>query len=77
VVEIFRLEDGIDAPIRAGLTRLGLPLDKVDVHHARKSSPTPVTISRKVLDRVRKFYAQDFKTYRYDPDQLPALLTVT
>lgn len=76
-VEVFKMEDGLEAPIHAALDRLGIPKDCVEVHHARKSAKLSVDVTEKTLDRIRKFYDSDFTALNYDPTAIPSLLRVT
>ncbi|KIC18761.1 MULTISPECIES: sulfotransferase family 2 domain-containing protein [unclassified Leisingera] len=70
-VEAFRLEDGLDHAVHTGLEWLGLPVDDVKIHHARKSERSPQTVSQKTLERAKAFYAADFERFGYDPALLP------
>lgn len=75
-VEVFRLEDGLEAPIRAGLERLGLPTDSIDIHHARKSDHSTLTVTPRTIKRIVAFYAKDFARFGYDVKEIPASLDV-
>jgi hypothetical protein len=70
-VELFRLEDGLEAPIFTALGKLGLGSEGVVIHHANKSNHQPVTVTERTFERVREFYAEDFKGFSYDPGILP------
>lgn len=76
-VEIFRLEDGIEKPIAAGMSRLGLPPATARIGNSRKSDPTPLAISAKVLAQTCRFYAADFKAFGYNPTDIPPMMVVS
>lgn len=67
-VQIFRLEDGLQAPITAGLHALGLADREITIHHARRSQQDTLAVRAATLDRIRAFYAGDFKAFGYKPD---------
>jgi hypothetical protein len=71
---VFRLEDGLDTPIRTALAELGMTDEGLTIHHARKSTHSPLDVQRKTIDRITAFYAEDFKTYGYDPKDVPKSL---
>lgn len=73
---IFRLEDGIEDPIRAALRHLGLPADDLSIHHARKSERSTLTLTEHTLLSINSFYAADFERFGYDPTTLPKGLQV-
>ncbi len=75
-VEVFKMEDGLEAPIHAGLRKLGIPTDFVKIHHARKSEKVAVDVTEQTLERIRNFYAVDFTALNYDPEKIPSLLNV-
>ena len=67
-VRIFRLEDGLEDPIRIGLKRLGLEGGDVPIHHARKSRIEDLQVTPQTLDRIRAFYRVDYETFGYSPN---------
>ncbi|MGR3762453.1 sulfotransferase family 2 domain-containing protein (plasmid) [Roseobacteraceae bacterium NS-SX3] len=75
-VEVFRLEDGIEFPIYAGLDQLGLHADDIEIHHARRSETSPLTVTAQTLEDIRTFYAADFECFGYDPATIPGTLKV-
>lgn len=72
-VEVFRLEDGLMPAVKNGLEALGLPSGHVTLHHKRKSDHQPVEVTASTIEKIRHFYAEDFDTFGYSPDELPAL----
>lgn len=66
-VKIFRLEDGLERPVRAGLRRLGLGGAEVEIHHARKSERKELMVTPTTLARIKTFYQSDYETFGYDP----------
>ncbi|WP_162183423.1 MULTISPECIES: sulfotransferase family 2 domain-containing protein [unclassified Leisingera] len=76
-VEVFRLEDGLESPVRAGLEHLGLDTEALEIHHARKSERDTLSATEQTLQRIRKFYAADFERFGYDPEQLPKDLQIS
>ena len=67
-VRVFKLEDGLDEPIRIGLKRLGLATVEVSIHHARKSEVDELVVSPTTLARIKRFYETDYETFGYDRD---------
>ena len=75
-VERFRLEDGLDQPIRAAFEALGLPAPE-EVPHQRKGAAEKLQISAKTRKRIADFYSPDFKKLDYDLDDCSAYFDVT
>jgi len=76
-VQVFRLEDGLDAAAKTSFRRLGLTYRKPATPHVRKSTHKLIKIEESVVDFIRDFYATDFEAYNYDPAVIaPALFTV-
>jgi hypothetical protein len=67
-VKVFRLEDGLEAPVSFGLGALGLADAKPPIHHARKSERDPLQVSVATLDKVRSFYGRDYEVLGYRPE---------
>lgn len=67
-VQVFRLEDGLQAPVTAGLHALGLGDRELRIHHARRSAQDTLQVTLPTLQRVRTFYAKDFKAFGYALD---------
>jgi len=69
---VYRLEDGLDAAVADLAGRLGVEID-VEIHR-RKSNANytdrlhsrDVQISPRLEDRLRDFYARDFRRFGYD-----------
>lgn len=76
-VEVFRLEDGLERPVRAGLEHLGLAPENPDIHHARKSKRGMLSATEQTLQKIRTFYAADYERFGYDPDILPKDLQIS
>jgi hypothetical protein len=73
-VEIFRLEDGIEKPIKAAIDALGIEPPAVEIHHAKKSTPEPLVLKGPAREAVVAYYAADFEAFGYSPDDLPDML---
>ncbi len=63
-VELFRFEDGLEAPIKAAADRLGLPMPEIP--HAKKGSAGKVVTTERALELVASFYERDFRRLGYD-----------
>ena len=73
--EVFRLEDGLSAPIERALAALELPgIGDSKVKHRRKSRPIQVDVTLEQIEKIKDFYAQDFEKFGYSPDDIPELL---
>jgi hypothetical protein len=67
-LEIFRFEDGLEAPLRAACKVLGThPPDTMP--HARRGSDSLIECTPDSLRAVAEFYRQDFETLGYRPDR--------
>jgi len=76
-VRVFRLEDGLGAPIRFGLDALGMDRVTPIPHHASRSRPTTLHLDPEVLARVHDFYAEDYGRLGYDRERdLPADIVI-
>ena len=64
-VELFRFEDGLDAPIRAAVGHLGLPMPEIP--HAKRGSSGKIRTTRRAVSLIADFYAADFERFGYDP----------
>lgn len=72
-VKIFRLEDGLEQPIRTSLELLGLKVDELSIHHKRKSELTTLEASRDTVNHIRDFYRADYEAFGYEiTDKLPS-----
>jgi hypothetical protein len=68
--EVYRLENGMDAMVADMNDRFGLGLSS-DIPHAMNSTKrglpsSEVQISPRLEERLRSFYAEDFKRYDYE-----------
>ncbi|MFQ5565783.1 MAG: sulfotransferase family 2 domain-containing protein [Paracoccaceae bacterium] len=63
--EVFRFEDGLDAPLAALGRAVGISIDGVR-HWRKRSVPTPVAPSAADVAMIRRVYAEDFERYGYD-----------
>lgn len=70
-VDVFRLEDGLDAPILAGMARLGLPPERATIQHANRTKPMPLPASSSTIARIAQFYSEDFRIFGYSPSETP------
>ncbi len=66
-LDVFRFEDGLDAPIAAAVDRLGLGMPEIP--HAQKGSPGRPRATRRAVELIADFYAADFDQLGYDPDR--------
>jgi hypothetical protein len=70
-IEVFRFEDGLDAPLRSAAKHLGL--SDIDTStHRRQGDPIGVTWSDDTRQRVFEFYRSDFELLGYDPSRYSA-----
>lgn len=77
-VRIFRLEDGLEPPIRAAFEHLQLGGGTPAIHHARKSEAETLEVTPATLARIKTFYAGDYETFGYDLEApLPPGLVLT
>ncbi|MEG4644245.1 sulfotransferase family protein [Paracoccus pantotrophus] len=65
-VEVFKLEDGLAAPLAAVAERLGVAPPQQNPHELR-SDPLEIEWSPADRIRVRDHYARDFETFGYQP----------
>jgi hypothetical protein len=63
-VEIFRFEDGLEAPITAAVERLELP--QPEITHTKKGSAGKVLATERSLEMIASFYQVDFKRLGYE-----------
>lgn len=68
-VAVFRLEDGIAAPLETAAGHLGLTMPTLEAHTNKRKGKTAVTWSPETRARALAFYAADFDRFGYDPDQ--------
>lgn len=61
--QIFRFEDGLEAPIAAAAERLevGMP----EVPHAKRGSSGKPRASERTIELIARFYAADFQEFGY------------
>ncbi len=62
--EVFRFEDGLDAPLAAFGRAVGISVEGVR-HWRKRSAPTPVEPSEADVGMIRRAYAEDFERYGY------------
>ena len=62
--EVFRFEDGLDAPLVAFGRAVGVSIEGV-CHWRKRSVPTPVEPSAADVQSIRHAYARDFERYGY------------
>lgn len=72
--KIFRLEDGLERPIRIALRRLDMSSRGLEIHHKRKSSHSPVDVGKNLVEKIKMFYNEDFERFEYDPEDVPETL---
>jgi hypothetical protein len=70
-VQVFRLENGLDKPLRACLTRLGLPAKPESIPRANQSKSDTIGASPATIERIAEFYADDFVTFGYSATEVP------
>ncbi len=63
--EVFRFEDGLDAPLVAFGRAVGVAVEGV-LHWRKRSAPMPVEPSDADVRMIRRAYAEDFERYGYD-----------
>jgi hypothetical protein len=63
-VQIFRFEDGLEAPIKAAVERLELP--QPEIPHAKKGRVGKVRATERSLEMIASFYQVDFKRLGYE-----------
>ena len=72
-IEVFRLEDGLEAALGAVAMRLGVPPPAAAPRiNASAASPARIAWTAEAIGRVRAHYAADFAAFGYDPDAHPA-----
>ena len=70
-VQVFRLENGLDTPLRACLMHLGLPAKPESLHQANQSKSGTISASPATIERIAAFYADDFATFGYSATEVP------
>ncbi|TNC66821.1 sulfotransferase family 2 domain-containing protein [Rubellimicrobium roseum] len=70
-VEVFQLEDGLDKPLQACLTRLGLSAKTESIPRANQSKSGTINASSATVERIAEFYAEDFTTFGYSATEIP------
>jgi hypothetical protein len=63
--DIFRYEDGLDAPLAAFGRAVGISVEGV-LHWRNRSAHMPVEPSDDDVGMIRRAYAHDFERYGYD-----------
>lgn len=65
-LDIFRFENGLDAPIAAACDQLGL--DPPATPHEKRGSKILLDVRSETLDIISSFYHQDFSSLGYSTD---------
>lgn len=75
-VVVFRLEDGLEAPINHALDLLGVTgMDLAELKNLKSNKTSvkaPLKASRQTLEALADFYREDFARFGYDPAVPPA-----
>lgn len=68
-VSVFKLEDGLTAPVQEALARLGLLPDAFAIPAVNRTRPVMFVAHEATIDLIRGHYACDFETlgYSYAP----------
>lgn len=66
-IEVFKIEDGLDRPLSAAFSVLGLEPPESAPHH-RRGSEERLKISSSTAKLMEEVYAEDFKTFGYAKD---------
>ena len=72
-VEVFKLEDGLENPIKMACRYLNVKSTN-SIPHSRKIDVKPIKINKKTVNLISTFYEKDFHRFKYDPDTLPSTL---
>jgi hypothetical protein len=67
--EVFKMEDGF-APITAWLDEVSGTTSDLEVGHHLKSPSKPVKVYRSDVELIHKYYADDYKTFGYELEDL-------
>lgn len=67
--EIFKMEDGF-APIISWLDEITGTASELEVGHHLKSASKPVKVYRSDIELIQKYYAQDYKDFGYEFEDL-------
>jgi hypothetical protein len=62
--EVFRFEDGLDAPLVALGRAVGVNVEGA-LHWRKRSAPTPVEPSEADVRLIPRAYVEDFERYGY------------
>lgn len=65
-LEVFRFENGLEAPINTACERLAL--SPPEIPHEKRGSRSLLPIRGETLDAIRSFYHEDFMQFGYDRD---------
>jgi hypothetical protein len=65
-VEVFRFENGLEAPMVEACGHLGL--SPPTLTHSRRGSSARINVRRETLDAIRTFYSEDFLRLGYAAD---------
>lgn len=71
-LQVFRFEDGLEACWRE-IERLCEVQPSASLASEKRFPKSPLTISRATLERVARFYAEDFERFGYDPSDFAVL----
>lgn len=67
-MKVYKLEDGLQAPLQAISKSLGIQLPKQDWHTNKTKQRNPVVWTTETKKRAFDFFKVDFKTGNYDID---------
>lgn len=65
-VEIFKFEDGLQAPLAAACKHLDLEVP--ELRHEKKGARGLFEVSEETIELIQKFYREDFSELNYDLD---------
>ena len=73
-VEIFRLEDGLEIPLREACKKLKIKFAGLQTMNT--GSDVKIKSSKATLAMIKDFYSEDFISFNYDPDLIPSKLDI-
>ena len=73
-LEVFRFEDGLEAPLEAACKHLELEVPMV--RHEKRGTKTLIEVKEQTLEVIHKFYRRDFSRFDYESDDFGGSFSV-
>lgn len=72
--QVFRLEDGLEEPIKQALVQLELASTIEHLPNVKRSAAEGLSVSHDTLESILEFYSEDFTSFGYDSSSFDDIL---